>query len=158
MHRGLKPLLAVAAITLAAGCGAPSDPQVTFYSHGNAVEVRPAQYCDPTGQECSKPPADPAGELRMTGREPLQISVPDEVASTPWQVAFVYRDLAGKEVESRVAVFPPNTRHAYTLHLPPDAKRIEHVEVQQYSAVLTQGSNGGVQFGIGGSWVLNIHQ
>ncbi|GAA2337730.1 DUF2771 family protein [Saccharopolyspora halophila] len=158
MHRGLKPLLAVAAVTLAAGCGAPSDPEVTFYSHGNSVEVKPAQYCDPTGQDCSKPPADPAGELRMTGRDPLQISVPNEVASTPWQVAFIYRDIAGNEVESRSEVFPPDTRHAYTLHLPPDAARIEHVEVQQFSALLTAGPDGGVQFGIGGSWVLNVHE
>lgn len=158
MHRGLKTLPAVAVALLVAGCGAPAQPQVTFYSHGNSVAVQPALYCNPNGENCSKPPQNPVGSLRMVGGDPLQISVPDEVASAPWQVAFIYRDTAGKEVESRSAVFTPNTRHAYTLTPPPDAAVIEHVEVQKFSAVLTEGPDGGIDFGIGGSWLLQVHQ
>lgn len=156
MHRGLKPLLAVAGIALAAGCAAPSEPQVTFYSHGNAVTVDPAQYCDATGQNCAAPSKDPVGELRVPGRDPLQISVPGEVASTPWQVAFIYRGINGEQLDGRSEVFAPNERHAYTLLLPPDGAQLEHVEVQRFSAVLTPGTDGGVDFGIGGSWILNI--
>ncbi|RRO15352.1 DUF2771 family protein [Saccharopolyspora rhizosphaerae] len=158
MHRGLKPLLAVAAVALAAGCSSPSQPQVTFYSHGDSVAVEPAQLCDPTGQQCSPPNQEAVGRLRMVGRDPLQISVPREISSAPWQVAFLYRGLNGEELDGRSPVFTPDERHSYTLHLPPDGARIEHVEVQQFSAVLTQGPDGGVDFGIGGSWVLNVQQ
>jgi uncharacterized protein DUF2771 len=158
VHRRLKPLLAVAALGLAAGCAAPSEPQVTFYSHGNSVAVDPAQYCDATGQNCAKPAANPVGELRIPGREPLQISVPGKVAAAPWQVAFIYRGINGEELDGRSAVFRPGERFAYTLQLPPDGARLEHVEVQQFSAVLTPGADGGVDFGIGGSWVLDVQQ
>ncbi|MCI2420401.1 DUF2771 domain-containing protein [Saccharopolyspora sp. K220] len=158
MHRGLKPLLAVASLGLVAGCAAPSEPQVTFYSHGNSVTVDPAQYCDATGQNCAKPPENPVGQLRIPGREPLQISVPGEVAAAPWQVAFIYRGINGDELDGRSAVFPPNERFAYTLNLPPDGARLEHVEVQQFSAVLSPSADGGVDFGIGGSWILDVQQ
>ncbi|TWF92509.1 DUF2771 family protein [Saccharopolyspora dendranthemae] len=158
MHRGLKPLLAVAAAGLAAGCSSPSQPQVTFYSHGDSVAVDPAQHCDPTGQECSPPNPDAIGALRAVDRDPVQISVPAEVAGAPWQVVFLYRGLNGQELDGRSPVFTPDSRHSYTLQLPPDGARIEHVEVQQFSAVLSQGADGGVDFGIGGSWVLDVKQ
>ncbi|MDA3648250.1 DUF2771 domain-containing protein [Saccharopolyspora indica] len=157
MHRGLKPLLAVAGVALVAGCAAPSEPQVTFYSHGRSVEVAPAQYCDPTGETCATSP-DAVGDLRVPERAPLQISVPGKVSETPWQVVFLYRGTNGEELDGRSPVFAPDERHAYTLQLPPDGTRLEHVEVQQFSAVLTEGVDGGVDFGIGGTWVLNIQQ
>lgn len=157
MHRGLKPLLAVAGIALA-GCSAPAEPQITFYSHGDSVEVEPARYCDATGENCAPPPANPVGELPVPEKAPLQISVPEEVATTPWQVAFIYRSTDGQERDGRSPVFAPNERHAFTLHLPPDGARLEHVEVQQFSAMLTAGSEGGVDFGIGGSWILDTRR
>ncbi|GAA0511594.1 hypothetical protein GCM10011581_01790 [Saccharopolyspora subtropica] len=158
MHRGLKPLLALAGVALAAGCAAPSEPQVTFYSHGRSVTVAPAQYCDPTGKNCATSSGNMVGELRVPSREPLQISVPAEVAAAPWQVAFIYRGVNGEELDGRSSVFRPHERFAYTLHLPPDGAQFEHVEVQQFSAVLTPGADGGVDFGIGGSWILDVHQ
>ncbi|GAB3282995.1 DUF2771 family protein [Parasphingorhabdus pacifica] len=147
-------MLAVAGIAVA-GCSAPTEPQVTFYSHGNSVEVQPAQYCDASGEDCAPPPADPVGELEVPPDTPLQISVPQEVATTPWQVAFVYRTDTGEEINGRSEVFSPTQRHSYTLRLPPEGTQLEHVEVQQFSAVLTPGPEGGVNFGIGGSWVLD---
>lgn len=154
MHRGLKPLLAVAGIALA-GCSNSTPPQVTFYSHGNSAEVDPAQYCGASGDQCVPPPPNPTGRLAMPPHSPLQISVPGEVAETPWQVAFVYRTPNGEEKSSRGPVFSPNERYAYTLQLPPDGARFEHVEVQQYSGMLTFSPEGGVNFGIGGSWLLD---
>ncbi|MFD0918950.1 DUF2771 domain-containing protein [Saccharopolyspora rosea] len=157
MRRGWKPLLVTAAAgVVLAGCSTPSEPQVTFYSHGHSVTVQPAQYCDPTGQKCSPPPAKPAGELRVPDRQPLQISVPGEVADAPWQVVFLYRGINGQQLDSRSPVFRPGERYAYTLDTPPDGTHLEHVEVQRFSAILTPGTEGGVEFGIGGSWVLDV--
>lgn len=154
MHKGLTPLLAAAGLALT-GCGAQPPPEVTFYSDGQSVEVVPARYCEEDGTQCVPPPKNPVGQLTVPKAEPLQISVPGEVASTPWQVAFIYRDANGKEQDGRSSVFPPDERFAYTLELPADGVRLEHVEVQQFSAVLLPGSDGGVDFGIAGSWVLD---
>jgi hypothetical protein len=148
------PLLAVTGIALA-GCSTPAEPEITFYSHGTSIEVAPAHFCDPGGDACSPPRPDAVGKLRVPDRAPLQISVPKEVASTPWQVAFIYRGIHGEELDSRSPVFSPNQQFSYTLRVPPDGARLEHVEVQQFSALLTEGAEGGVDFGIGGSWVLD---
>lgn len=157
MQRGLKALLTASPVVAAAlaGCSAPADPQVTFYSHGKSVEVAPARYCEPTGEGCSPPAPNPVGDLRVPEGAPLQISVPGDVSATPWQVVYIYRDGKGQEVGGRAPVFGPNERHSYTLRLPPDAARLEHVEVQQYSAVLSAAAEGGVDFGISGTWVLD---
>lgn len=144
----------MAVITLT-GCSAPSEPQVTFYSHGSSVNVHPARYCDANGENCSPPPQDPVGNLTVPDDAPLQVSVPGEVASTPWQIAFTYRDKQGNQHDGRSSVFAPDERFAYTLRLPPDGVSFEHVEVQQFSAVLSAGNEGGVEFGIAGSWLLD---
>ncbi|QUG99941.1 DUF2771 family protein [Saccharopolyspora erythraea] len=157
MFRGLKPLLLAGTAVALAGCSAPADPQVTFYSHGQAVEVAPAQYCDALGEKCSPPPAEPIGKLRVPGREPLQISVPSDVAEAPWQVAFIYRTTSGEEVGGKTEVFTGGDRHAYTLQLPGDGVQFEHVEVQRFSALLSPGTEGGVDFVIGGSWILDVN-
>lgn len=115
------------------------------------------QYCDPAGQECKEPAEDATEQLSGTADSPLQISVPADVADTPWQVVFVYEDADGNEVDSRSPVFSPGERYAYTLHLPDDAAELRHVEVQRFSAVLTAGPEGGVDFGIGGSWVVEMN-
>ncbi|MEY8040893.1 DUF2771 family protein [Saccharopolyspora cebuensis] len=156
MHRGWKSLLAVGGVVLATGCAAPHEPQVTFYSHGNSTAVDPTLFCDPTGEECDTAEGS-FGRLRVPDHAPVQISVPAEVASTPWQVVFLYRDAAGRQLDGRSAVFAPDERHAYTLTMPKDGVQLEHVEVQRFSAVLTAGANGGVNFGIGGAWVLQTH-
>lgn len=148
-------LLAVTGIALT-GCSAPEQPEITFYSHGESVEVSPARYCGPTGAECSRPDPGAVGKLAVPDGAPLQISVSEKVASAPWQVAFIYRGRNGEEVDSRSAVFTPSQRYAYTLRLPKDGVRLEHVEVQQFSARLTPSAEGGVDFGIGGSWVLDV--
>nr|WP_228046250.1 DUF2771 family protein [Saccharopolyspora sp. HNM0983] len=150
--------MAAAATLGLAGCSAPHEPQVTFYAHGDSVRLDPAQYCDATGQDCAEPPEDPVGELRVPPGEPVQISVPAEVSDTPWQVVFLYRTAEGEQLDSRSAVFAPGDRHAYTLHLPPDAEQLDHVEVQQFGAVLTPGVEGGVDFGISGSWLLDVRR
>ena len=156
MHRGLKALLLASAGLALAGCSAQQDPpQVTFYSHGHSAEVGPAQYCGPSGTNCAPPPQDPTGHLAVPPGKPLQISVSKDLAKTPWQIAFIYRTPTGEERSSRTPVFPPNQTYAYTLKLPPDGAKLEHVEVQQYSGQLVETGDGGLAFGIGGTWLLD---
>lgn len=155
MHRGLKPLLLAAAALALAGCSTSAPPQVTFFSHGHSAEVEPAQFCGQGGEHCVPPPHDPTGRLAVPPHAPLQVSVPGQVAETPWQIAFIYSTANGEQRSGRTPVFAPNTHYAYTLKLPPDGAKIEHVEVQQYSGQLVQTPEGGLAFGIGGSWLLD---
>ncbi|MER2093227.1 MAG: DUF2771 family protein [Saccharopolyspora rectivirgula] len=156
MHRGLKALLLAAAGLALAGCSAQQDPpKVTFYSHGHSAEVGPAQFCGPSGTDCVPPPQDPTGRLPVPPRAPLQVSVSSDLAKTPWQIAFIYRTPTGEERSGRTQVFAPNKTYAYTLNLPPDGAKLEHVEVQQYSGQLVETPDGGLAFGIGGTWLLD---
>lgn len=154
MHRGLTSLLAATGLVLT-GCGS-AEPQVTFYSHGTSVEVAPARYCDPSGEHCAPPKREAVGKLRVPSHEPLQISVPGEVADAPWQVAFIYRTPSGEEIRSRTPVFPPNQRYAYTLTMPQTGAHLEYVEVQKYSGMLVPSPEGGVEFALAGSWALDV--
>lgn len=154
MPRILTLLLVVAGVALAA-C-APSVPQVTFSANGKSATVQAARYCDPTGKNCTPPPKDPVALLSVPAHTPLQISVPKQVWQAPWQVAFVYRGLHGEELQGRTSVFPPNQQHAYTLQVPADGTQLEHVEIQEFSGVVSPNTQGGVDFSIGGSWLLNV--
>lgn len=153
MRRGLTSLLAVAGIALA-GCSTPSQPQVTFYSHGDSVRVSPVSYCNARGAECTKPRPDAVEGLDMPASAPLQISVPEEVSKAPWQVVFRYRTADGRELEGRGPVFAPGRQHAYKLDLPVPGARLTRVEVQRYAASLTVTPEGDVRFDIGGSWAV----
>lgn len=138
-----------------AGC-APGAPKVTFSAAGKSVTVPAARYCDPNGKNCTPPPKDPIAQLAVPARAPLQISVPKQVANAPWQVAFVYRGTHGEQLQGRTPVFPPNQQNAYTLNLPADGAQFEHVEIQEFSGVVSPDTQGGVDFSIGGSWLLDI--
>ncbi|MDR7301510.1 DUF2771 family protein [Haloactinomyces albus] len=148
-----------------AGCSVPDQPRTTFYSHGESVRVAPIRYCNPQGRECSNPNPQAVEDLVVPSGAPLQISVPEEVSAAPWQVVFRYRTDDGSLAEGRSPVFTPGQQHAYTLRFPRNeapqrgessGARLERVEVQRYSASLTLGPEGGVQFGIGGSWAVDV--
>lgn len=148
-------MLAVAGIALT-GCSTPSQPQVTFYSHGDTVRVSPVRYCNLMGEQCSKPRPDAVEGLAIPPSAPLQISVPEEVSKAPWQVVFRYRTAEGKVLEGRGPVFAPGRQHAYKLELPVPGAHLTHVEVQRYAASLTVGPEGDIRFGIGGSWAIEV--
>ncbi len=153
----LAGLLAASGVALA-GCSTnPGEPQVTVYAHGTSRQVSPVQYCEVTEQRCAPPNVRAVTELRVPPNDPLQISVPGDVASTPWQVSFLYRGANGQQLDGRSPVLLPDKDHAYTLRLPADGAQLEHVEIQQYGAALIPDVNGGFGFGIRGSWVINVN-
>jgi len=83
------------------------------------------------------------------------VTVPEDVASTPWQVAFTFRDAAGAVQQGRSPVFAPGTTPTFTLVLPAAADQLESAEVQQYGARISQGPNG-LEFATRTTWVLSI--
>jgi hypothetical protein len=154
VRRVLTVSLAAAGLVLA-GCSAPPDPEVTFYSSGTAIDVGPTQLCDVALNECEAFP-EAAGVLRVPPGRPLQISVPGEVAETPWTVVFSYRNAAGEPQEpARSRIFKQDEQYAYTLTLPDPGDQLESVEVQQLGAALTPDGTD-LQFFTRATWVLSI--
>jgi hypothetical protein len=147
-------LLPVAALLLA-GCGSAAAPQVTFAAGQGSVVARPTQYCDLQLTDCKGDPAAQV-ELAVPVGTPLKVTVPPEIAETPWQVVFTYRDGAGAQTDGRSPVFAPNAQSDYTLQLPDPADRLVGAQVQQFGPPpQADPETGEIEFPIRASWVLN---
>lgn len=147
--------LAAAAVLLT-GCGVPSDPQVTFYSAGHAVTASPYRYCDVHVTHCER---DNGALVHLDVRpgSSVEISVPGDVARSPWTVVIQYRDASGREhPPANVATFTPGERYAYTVHPPSPADQLTTVEVQQVGAAFALTPEGKLITDRGGDPVLQI--
>jgi hypothetical protein len=152
----LRRLFPVAAVVLLlAACGSDEPPQVTFAAGGTSVVARPAQYCDMALTECAGDATAPV-ELAVPAGTALQVTVPDAIAQTPWQVVFSYRDANGAQADERSPVFAPAERSIWTLELATPADRLLTAQVQQYGPPpQINPDTGEVEFPIRASWVLN---
>lgn len=153
MIRRLLPVLLVALLGTA-GCGT-DPPQVTFTAGQASAQARPAQFCaDMDLSECVGDPTAPV-ELPVPPGTPLQITVPPEIAETPWQVVYTFRDASGAQLDERSAVFAPDERSLYTVELPAPTDRLLQAQVQQYGPPPeVNPETGEVEFPTGASWVL----
>ena len=152
MLRRLLPVLAAALVV--AGCGGSTPPDVTFAAGPASVVARPTQYCDIDLTNCTSDAAAPV-ELAVPVGTPLQVSVPEEISSTPWQVVFSYRDSKGAQTDGRSPVFSVNAQKAYSLQLPGATDRLLAAQVQQYGPPpQANPDTGELEFPIRASWVL----
>ncbi|WP_028849606.1 DUF2771 family protein [Thermocrispum municipale] len=133
-----RRILAVllAALALVAGCSAPSPPEVTVYADGKAVQLAPVQYCDVQVTDCQANP-QAAGTLTLRPGKPMQISVPPDVADSPWVVYVQTVDAQGKPQPVQRTFFAPDESYAYTAR-PAPGQRLLTVEVQQAGARFDQ--------------------
>lgn len=153
MLRRLVPLLAVAVL---AGCGSAEPPQVTFAAGPATTAARPTQYCNLEFTDCRNDGAAPVG-LAVPPGTPVLITVPDEIAQTPWQVVFSYRDATGAPVDERSPVFAPGDASSYDLALPAAADRLLTAQVQQYGPPpQSNAETGEIEFPIRATWVLTV--
>jgi hypothetical protein len=151
----LVVVIVVAVVLIVRATSGPSSPgDVTFGAAGASATVGASQFCDVQVTECGDDP-DANAVLRVPPDTPLKVGVPEEVAGTPWQVAFTFRDTAGAVQQGRSPVFAPGTTPGYTLVLPDPADQLSSAEVQQYGARITQGQNG-LEFATRATWVLSV--
>lgn len=152
----LVVLLAVGGYFLVSAFSGPSSPgEVTFAAGAASASTDASQYCDVGVTECGSDPTASA-VLKVPAGTSLQVTVPDAVAATPWQVAFTFRDAAGAQQQGRTPVFPPGARSTFTLAVPGTPPgQLESAEVQQYGAKLSQGPDG-LQFSTRSTWVLSV--
>lgn len=86
----------------------PELPEISAFSHGHLTRVGPYRFCqvfNPT--DCVVPASQ--GELPVTGRHPVQLSIPESIARAPWVLLRAYED------EDLIEEFRPGTRLAVTI-------------------------------------------
>ncbi len=118
------------------------------------MQAGPTQYCNLEFTDCRNDAAAPV-ELPVPPGTALQVEVPDEIAETPWQVVFSYRDAAGAQADGRSPVFAADERRDYALQLPTPTDRLLTAQVQQYGPPpQANPDTGEIEFPIRASWVL----
>jgi hypothetical protein len=89
---------------------APLHPEISAYTHGQLVRVGPYRFCDVFEiTKCDV--AETIGELVVTSRDSVQLSVPPSISRAPWVLLRAYEDSGGSVVEE----FRPNSRLAVTI-------------------------------------------
>ncbi|GAD82927.1 DUF2771 domain-containing protein [Nocardia asteroides] len=127
-------LVAVAAVTTgvvayAASNATEHDPQITAYANRETITVDPFLYCTVTMTDCRY--GETAVLATKTG-EPVQLSLPSQIAESPWLVQLIYQRPSGEQVD-RVLSFADYTAGARALTietLPEPELRLAGIEVQ----------------------------
>lgn len=109
-------------------------PQISAYSHGTTVRVDPYLYCNVINlDDCVRTGAQ--GQLAVSGRYPVQLSVPTRISAAPWRLLRVYED-ENNTVES---AFRPDTQLAVTVPtVDPQRGRLIGLVVQLVTLVKDQ--------------------
>jgi len=121
-----------------AGCSGPGPTEVTFYTDGHTVNVTPITNCDIKTASCVSD-REAAGTLTARPGQPVQISVPKEIAETPWKVTVQYANGKGEVQPLIEDIITSRDRYAYTARPPAKNDRILVVEIAQASVISRTG-------------------
>ena len=120
MKRQLGWILAALVVLASAGAGVGAWllarghdtglPQISAYSRGTTVRVDPYLYCNVVDlNDCAK--GGVQGQLTVTGKYPVQLSLPAAISSAPWRLLRVYED----ERNTTTTAYRPGTQPAVTV-------------------------------------------
>jgi Protein of unknown function (DUF2771) len=120
VKRGVAVLVAVLVLLLSVGAGVgawllvrkpgPQRPEISAYSRGHLIRVGPYLYCNVLNlDDCQTPQVQ--GELPVSTRYPVQLSVPEAISRAPWRLLQVYED----PTNTTSTLFRPNSRLAVTI-------------------------------------------
>lgn len=120
MRRHLAWLVAALVVLAAAGAGVgawllargheSTLPQISAYSRGTTVRVEPYLYCNVVDlNDCLKSGAQ--GELSVSERYPVQLSLPAAISRAPWRLLRVYQD----ERDTTTTAYRPGAKLAVTV-------------------------------------------
>ncbi len=115
----------------------PKHPEISAYSHGQLVRVGPYRYCDVfVITNCDIPAT--IGQLTVTARDPVQLSVPPAIAMAPWILIRAYEDGAPPAVDE----FRPDSKLAVTIAtVDPRRGRLTGLAVQLPTLVRDEQNN-----------------
>jgi hypothetical protein len=146
-------LLLAAVGLIVAGCSTP-PPAFTIFVGSGSVQVSPTQYCDITGLHNCQANGGATAVVSVPDGQIVQVSAPESVASTPWQVAAEYHNASnGSSYVACSPLFPANQRYAYSVR-PPSGDQLVVIVIYQTSNSAVATANGGFAFLIRGTWVL----
>lgn len=107
-------------------------PEISAYSHGHLTRVGPYRYCEVLNVFACQDAGD-AGELPVTARFPVQLSVPPAIGDHPWLLRRFYLDSDGEAV----TLFRPEERLAVTIPtVDPQRGRLAGFVVQLVTLVM----------------------
>lgn len=133
-----RTAVAVSLAALAAGCARPAPPQLTLYADGQSIELPPSKYCNVTVSDCQAPKKTRITMPIRPGK-PAQISIPSDVADTPWLITVQSADARGRPEKPVQKLFTPgDDQLAYTAKPLHPTDRLDVVEVVQISAAMVQ--------------------
>jgi hypothetical protein len=113
----------------------PDLPEISAYSSGHLARVGPYRFCQVLNPTDCVVPGD-QGEVPVTGRRPVQLSLPPAIAKAPWVLLRAYED--GDIVEE----FRPDSRLAVTIPtVDPQRGRLNGFAVQLPTLVRDQQGN-----------------
>ncbi|MGW5385846.1 DUF2771 domain-containing protein [Nocardia sp. NPDC003963] len=139
---GILVLVAATAgvVWLLARNAEPKDPELTAYAHGTTVTVPPFRYCTVRMQDCRQ------GEtvfLEVPAGNPLQISLPDELVTSPWELLPLYARENGELIErpSSYRDHPAETRALTVRSEPEPGLELVGVELQVMIIAIDEAGN-----------------
>lgn len=141
MSRRTAALFAVVLLaSVGAGIGAwlvvrrhgPQQPEISAYTHGHLTRVGPYLYCNVLDlNDCQAPQMQ--GDLPVSERYPVQLSVPRAIGRAPWRLLRVYEN----PNNTTSTVFRPGSRLAVTIAtVDPQRGRLTGIAVQLLTLVL----------------------
>lgn len=146
------PLLAAVGLVVA-GCSTP-PPAFTVYFGKGSVQVTPTQYCDVNGLTNCQPNGSAVAVVTVPDGQLVQVSAPDPVAKTPWQVAAEYKNPAnGESYVGCSQTFVAGQQYAYTVR-PPSGDQLVLIEIYELSTTIVTMPNGDFSFQARGTWVV----
>jgi hypothetical protein len=120
------------------------------------MPARPFLYCDVLVTNCERNEGAVA-RLRVPPGKPVTISVPGEVAESPWSVVVQYQTASGEQQEPQtIATFVPGERRDYTVALPDTTAQLRTVEVKQAGAKQEPGATSETQLLARAVWSLRV--
>ena len=143
----MRKLLFLVVPLVLVGCSSapeppPPPPEVDFLVAGKQTAAKPFLYCDVQVENCKR---DNTAMLKLPvpPGTPVRVTVPKDVADTPWSVVIQYVTAAGEQrAPVTVATFAPGKETSYEA-LPPGAgDQLQTVEVKQAGGVLVEGETG----------------
>jgi hypothetical protein len=144
MKRHFRWILAALVVLAAIGAGVGAWaltrghdsklPQISAYSEGTTTRVGPYLYCNVVDlNDCTKEAVH--GELWVSERYPVQLSVPTEISGAPWRLLKVYSD----ERDTTTTSYRPGTQLAVTIPtVDPNRGRVLGLVVQLLTLVQDQ--------------------
>ncbi|MGB3481331.1 MAG: DUF2771 domain-containing protein [Mycobacterium sp.] len=106
-------------------------PEISAFTGGQLALAGPFLYCNVLDlNDCATPQSQ--GELHVTERNKVQLSVPQAIAAAPWRLMLVYED----PDNTTISTFRPNTKLAATLPtVDPQRGRMTGLAVQLLTLV-----------------------